>query len=231
MELSGARALVVGASGVLGAGIARALVERGATVSVAGRDAGRLAPVAQDCGTEPLVLDLVDTDACREVVGAAADAMGGLDLLVVATGVAGFGPATEADPAVVEELFAVNTLGPMALVRAAAGRFEDGGTVAVLSAILAELPTNQMAEYSATKAALSTWLTVLRRENRRAFTVLDVRPPHLDTGLAERSLAGEPPKLPAPLPGQVVVDTVVEALASGATEVVWDAGAKELVAR
>lgn len=231
MELSGARALVVGASGVLGAGIARALVERGATVSVAGRDAGRLAPVAQAFGTEPLVLDLVDTDACREVVGAAADAMGGLDLLVVATGVAGFGPATDADPAVVEELFAVNTLGPMALVRAAAGRFEDGGTVAVLSAILAELPTNQMAEYSATKAALSTWLTVLRRENRRAFTVLDVRPPHLDTGLAERSLAGEPPKLPAPLPGQVVVDTVVEALASGATEVVWDAGAKELVAR
>lgn len=231
MELSGARALVVGASGVLGAGIARALAERGATVSVAGRDAGRLAPVAQAFGTEPLVLDLVDTDACREVVGAAADAMGGLDLLVVATGVAGFGPATDADPAVVEELFAVNTLGPMALVRAAAGRFEDGGTVAVLSAILAELPTNQMAEYSATKAALSTWLTVLRRENRRAFTVLDVRPPHLDTGLAERSLAGEPPKLPAPLPGQVVVDTVVEALASGATEVVWDAGAKELVAR
>ena len=114
---------------------------------------------------------------------AAAEQLGGLDALVVCVGVAGFGPAVEADDAVVEELFAVDVLGPMALVRAAAAAMGERGRSSSLSAILADLPTARMAEYSAAKSALATWLEVLRREERRRLTVVDVRPPHLDTGL------------------------------------------------
>ncbi len=230
MELSGARVLVVGATGVLGGLTARALVEQGARVVVTGRDAGRLAEVAAVTEHEPLTLDVLDTDACAAVVDAAAATLGGLDALVVATGVPAFGPAVDTDPAVAEELFAVNTLGPMALVRAAS-RHLDGGVVAVLSAILADLPTNQMADYSASKSALSAWLGVVRRENRRRFHVLDVRPPHLDTGLSDRALAGSPPRLPEPLAGSVVVARLLDALRADASEVVWDAKAKELVVR
>ncbi|WP_299053304.1 SDR family NAD(P)-dependent oxidoreductase [uncultured Nocardioides sp.] len=232
MELDGARVLVCGASGVLGAAAARALKDAGAAVVAAGRDPDRTAAVAADLGTEPLVLDVVDTDACAATVAAAAEALGGLDALVVATGVAGFGPATEQDPAVAEELFAVDALGPMALVRAASRHLPDtGGCVAVLSAILADLPTNGMAEYGAAKAALSHWLTVLRRENRRRFTVVDLRPPHLDTGLADRALAGEPPKLPAGLDHATVVDALLQAMRDSASEVVWDNDAKQLAVR
>lgn len=238
MDLSGARVLVVGASGVLGGLTAEALVAKGARVVGTGRDDERLRAIATTLGTEPITLDVVDDRACAAAVASATEQLGGLDGIVVATGVPAFGPALETDPAVAEELFAVNTLGPMSLVRAAAQHFDDGdgddggvGFVAVLSAILADAPTNQMAEYSASKSALSAWLGVLRRENRRRFTVLDVRPPHLDTGLSDHPLAGSAPKLPDPLAGQVVVDAMVRALESDAQEIVWDPKAKELSTR
>ena len=100
------------------------------------------------------------------------------DLLVVAVGVAGFGRAAELDEAVAEELFAVDVLGPMALVRSAVPHLrESGGTAAVLTAVLADLPTAGMADYSAAKAALSTWLTVLRREERRTMRSMSDRCP------------------------------------------------------
>lgn len=231
MELDGARVLVAGASGALGGQLADALRERGATVVAGGRDADRLRDVAERCGTDPVTFDAVDVDSCTAAVDAAAQALGGLDAILVTVGVAGFGRALDTEPAVSEELFAVDVLGPMALVRAAARHLGEGGTVAVFSAILADLPTAGMADYSAAKSALSTWLQVLRREERKRFTVLDVRPPHLDTGLETRSLAGEPPRLPAPMPAEDVVPLVVQALEQGAGEIVFDRAEGGLVIR
>lgn len=222
MELTGSKVLVVGATGVLGGLAARALRDAGAEVVGTGRTGA------------DLDLDLLDVDGTAEQVAAAAERLGGLDVVVVATGVPAFGPAVDTDAAVAEELFAVNTLGPMAVVRAASPHLaeSDTGVVVVLSAILADMPTNQMADYSASKAALSAWLGVVRRENRRRFRVVDVRPPHLDTGLSDRALAGAPPALPEPLPGSAVIDAVMQALADDkAGEVVWDPKAKELVVR
>jgi NAD(P)-dependent dehydrogenase (short-subunit alcohol dehydrogenase family) len=230
MDIQDSRVLVVGASGVLGGALARALHGHGARVVAAGRDEQRTAAVATEVGTTPLTLDVVDVDACAATVAAAVDQLGGLDLLLVTVGVAGFGPAAELEEAVAEELFAVDVLGPIALVRAAVPHLrESGGTAAVMSAVLADLPTAGMADYSAAKAALSTWLTVLRREERRTMKVLDIRPPHLDTGLETRALAGEPPRLPAPRPAGEVVDLVVRAIEEDRSELVVDG--KELVLR
>lgn len=231
MELDGARVVVAGATGVLGRALTEALLAAGARVVPAGRDAGRLAELAGLCGTEGLAFDALDTDACRTVVQQAAESLGGLDLLVVATGVAAFGPAMEADDAVVEELFAVDVLAPMALVRAAVPHMESG-TVAVLSAVLADLPTAGMAEYSSAKSALATWLEVARRElRRRRIGVLDIRPPHVETGLADRALAGEPPRMPVGYPVERLVEHVLEALRADAREVVYDVDARDLVVR
>lgn len=235
METKDSRALVVGASGALGAAIARALHEQGARVVAAGRDQSRTREVADDLGTDPLTLDVVDVRSCQAAVEGAVQQLGGLDLLVVTVGVAAFGRAAELDEAVAEELYAVDVLGPVALVRAAVPHLREshaegrGGTAAVLSAVLADLPTAGMADYSAAKAALSTWLQVLRREERRSMSVLDIRPPHLDTGLETRALAGETPRLPAPRPAGEVVDLVLEAIREGKSELVVDG--KELTLR
>ncbi|MFC6287427.1 SDR family NAD(P)-dependent oxidoreductase [Nocardioides sp. GCM10027113] len=222
MELQGARTFVAGATGALGGSLTDALLERGARVVPGGRDADRLAEVAGRCGTTGVMFDAVDVDSCEAATKQAVEQLDGLDLLVVTVGAAGFGKALETSAALTEELFAVNVLGPMSLVRAAAPHLSEGATICVLSAVLADLPTAGMADYSAAKTALSTWLGVLRRENRRRLRVLDVRPPHLDTGLDQRALGGEPPRLPAPMPASRVVEAVVDALAADATEIVAD---------
>lgn len=222
MDITDARALVVGATGALGGGIARALHEGGARVALTGRDTDRLAAVGEELDAPTFALDVVDLERTAATVAEAVEELGGIDLLVVATGVPAFGSAVETDPVVTEEVFAVNALGAAGVVRAALPHL-DGGVAVVLSAILADAPMAGMADYSAAKAALTAWLTAVRREHRRSTRVVDVRPPHLDTELAAHALAGEPPTLPQPLPATEVVDAVLRAVADDkATEVVWD---------
>ncbi|MCX6467433.1 MAG: SDR family NAD(P)-dependent oxidoreductase [Pseudonocardiales bacterium] len=217
MELDGARVLVAGASGVLGGGIARALREAGARVVAAGRDRDRLE------GEHVLTFEALDLERCAAVVDEAADHLGGLDVLVVAFGVAAFGPAEEADDVLAEHLLTVNTLAPMAMVRAAVPRMEGSGTVAVLSAILADVPTAGMAAYSASKAGLSAWLTALRLEQRRkGVTVFDVRPPHIETGLADRAIAGQAPPMKAGATADELVGLVVDGIRTGRRELSYD---------
>lgn len=224
MELRNARVLVVGASGVLGGAIADRLHAAGASVVVAGRDPQRLGAVAERVeAVASLELDLVDVEACAAVVQQAASALGGLTGIVVASGVAAFGPAREEDDVVVEELFAVNTLGPIALVRASLEHLGEGGAIAVISAVLADVPTAGMASYSASKAATSAYLTALRREVRRdKITVFDARPPHMETGLADRALAGTPPRMPQGHDVDEVVALIVQGIAEGKSELVAD---------
>lgn len=233
MELAGARVLVAGATGVLGGALARALAGAGARVALSGRDDARLQALAGELGGAPaLAADAVDVDSVGAAVDAAAAALGGLDAVVVAWGVVAFGPAADADDAVTEELFAVNTLAPMSLVRAALPHLADGGAVVLLSAVVADAPTLGMAEYSASKAALSAWASVLRRELRgRSVTVLDVRPPHVDTGLVDRALAGTPPRLPAGHDLGEVVGAVLDGMRQGAREVVVDPRERRLFVR
>ena len=231
MELNGARTLVVGASGVLGGALTRAFADAGARLVVTSRDPAGLGDVA-DLVEESLALDLLDATAAREVVRRTADRLGGLDLVVVASGVAGFGTVDQTPDDVAEELFAVNALGPMALLSEAVPTVRDGGALVAVSAILADAPMAGMAAYSASKAALAAWLTAVRREvRRRKVAVLDVRPPHMETGLADRALHGTAPRLPRGHDVDPFVALVVEGIRGDASELVWDQGTGDLVLR
>lgn len=233
MNLEQAKVLVVGATGVLGSQLATELSRRGAQLVVTGRDADRLSAAVEGIATEgQLILDVVDVDACATVVAEAARLLGGLDAIVVAVGVAAFGPARDDSDVVIEELFATNALGPMALCRAALGQLGPGGCIAVLTAVLADVPTAQMAAYSASKAALSAYLTALRREVRRdKITVLDARPPHMETGLADRALAGVAPKMGAGHDIDEVIELIVNGIADGRSELVADLAAHTVTLR
>jgi short-subunit dehydrogenase len=221
MELNGARTLVAGASGVLGAGIARSLRAAGARLVLAGRDETRLASVMGDVPT--LTFEALDLDRCAAVVDEAADALGGLDLLVVAFGVAAFGPGEDEDDELTERLLTVNAMAPMAMVRRAVHRMDGAGTIAVISAILADVPTPGMAAYSASKAGLSAWLTALRGEQRRkGVTVFDIRPPHIETGLAGRAIAGQAPPMKAGAEIDELVGLVVDGIRDGRRELRYD---------
>jgi short-subunit dehydrogenase len=224
MDLQQARILVVGSTGVLGGGLATRLVAAGARLALTGRRSETLAELARKTSAEHTYdLDLLDVDRCATVVTDAARALGGLDALVVASGVAAFGPARQEQDVVVEELFAVNTFAPIALVRAAVPLLGPGSAIAVITAVLADAPTAGMAAYSASKAATSAYLTAVRRELRRdRVSVLDARPPHMETGLADRALVGEPPRMPRGADVEQVLDLMVEGMVHGSSELVVD---------
>lgn len=224
MQLEAARTLVVGATGVVGGAMVRSLGARGARLVLTGRDADRLSAAAADTGAVATYeLDVLDVQACRTVVGWAARDLGGLDAVVVAHGIAAFGAASDLDDAVAEELLAVNTLGVMALTRGALDQLGEGGVLCVVTAVLADMPMAGMAAYSASKAATSAYLTAVRREVRRSGVhVLDVRPPHMDTGLVDRAVAGQPPPLPAGHDLDDVIEHMVRGIEQGKRELVVD---------
>jgi short-subunit dehydrogenase len=71
-----------------------------------------------------------------------------------------------------------------------------------------------MAAYSATKGGLTAFDAAAAAElRRRQIRVLDIRPVHTETGLAERPIAGVPPRLPAGANPQGVARRIVRAIA------------------
>ncbi|MFM7062606.1 MAG: SDR family NAD(P)-dependent oxidoreductase, partial [Actinomycetes bacterium] len=166
-------------------------------------------------------LDLRDPAAGDRLVAAVAEQGGRLDGLVNAAGVVAFGELVDTEDAVIEELFLTDVVGPLWLLRRIVPLLAEAkGFVVNLSAVVAEQPMAGMAAYSAAKAALTAADTALARELRRkGITVCDVRPPHTETGLADRPIAGSAPRLKEGLAPAAVAAAVVAAVTSGATEV------------
>ncbi len=213
MEIDGKRFLVAG-GGVLGSRIGAALTAAGARVALTARE--------PEGGGGAIALEITDGASRETALDRAESDLGGLDGLIVGTGVAGFGAVGEIGGETEERLMAVNAVGPMRLIGSAADRIGDGGTIVALTAVVAEYPTAGMAAYSASKAALSAYVTALRREQRRRISVIDVRPGHMETGFAARALAGEPPKMPEPEDPDELVAAVVAAIEGGKREVAYD---------
>jgi NAD(P)-dependent dehydrogenase (short-subunit alcohol dehydrogenase family) len=190
---------------------------------LAGRDRARLGDVIE--GAEVVVGDLGDATLGERVVEAAVRAHGRLDGVVNAAGVVAFGPLAETEDAVVEELFLTNVVGPLFLARRVLPALQESrGFLVNLSAVVAEQPMAGMAAYSASKAALTAADRALARELRRAgVDVVDVRPPHTETGLATRPLAGRAPRLPRGLEPSDVADAVLDAVETGRGELASDA--------
>ena len=211
-DLNGAVVAVVGATGGLGQPIVAALAERGATVVRCSRSGGP---------DSDLTIDLRDSRAGDLLVAHVTAAHGRLDGVIVAAGIVAFGDLVETDDVVVEELFLTNALGPMWLAKRVAPLLgESQGFFVNLSGVVAETPMPGMAAYSASKAAAAAATEAIRREFRRGkVAVIDVRPPHTETGLASRPLAGEAPRMPQGLEPSVVAERVVTAIERGDTTV------------
>jgi cyclic-di-GMP-binding biofilm dispersal mediator protein len=204
-DLHGAVVAVVGATGGLGRPIADELRQRGATVVGAGRSG------------PDVVLDVRDSTAGARLVDHCVAAHGRLDGVVVAAGVVAFGDAVDTDDVVMEELFLVNALGPLWMAKCVLPALrETQGFFLNISGVVAESPLPGMAPYAASKAAAAATTDALRREFRRVKVhVIDARPPHTETGLATRPLAGAAPTMPPGLEPRAVAERIVAAIVTG----------------
>jgi len=203
---------VIGASGGLGAPISRLLLQRGAHVVAAARDQPRLDAAGLGCPT--VSLDLRDARAGDALLSVVLDRFGRLDGVINAAGLVAFGALADTDDVVIEELFLTNAMGPLWLLRRCLPHLvASQGFFANISAVVAEQPLPGMVVYSATKAALTAADGALARELRRSgVRVLDARPPHTETGLATRPIAGTAPRLPTGLAADQVASVIVDAL-------------------
>lgn len=114
-RLEGKVALVTGASGGIGAAVARSLAGEGVRLGLASRrglDLGISDAVAEPC-------DVRDAAAMQSFADRVAERFDGIDILVANAGVGAYGPFLELDPTHLEEMIDVNVKGTLYAVRAA----------------------------------------------------------------------------------------------------------------
>ncbi|HEX3490485.1 MAG TPA: SDR family NAD(P)-dependent oxidoreductase [Streptosporangiaceae bacterium] len=221
-RLAGRRALITGGSSGIGAATARAFATRGVRVAIAGRDLTALRRVAADTGSCCIRGDLRDPDCPRRTVETAADALGGLDLMVSNAGIGWAGPFASMSPAEIDSLLDVNLRAGAHLARAAIPHLHAGtGRLVFVGSIAGLVGVPGEAWYSATKAGLGYLAEALRAELRPlGIGVSLVSPAVVDTAYFERRHAPYRRQHPQLISAQTAADAIVDAVSRGRDEVI-----------
>lgn len=165
-RLAGRRVLVTGAARGIGAATAKRLHARGAHVVLAGIEPDVLARTAAECGDAlALACDVRERGQVEAAVEAAAEHLGGLDVVVANAGVAAQLPLVGGDPTVFERTIAVNLLGVYYTLRAAGLHIaHERGYALAISSLAAALHPPLLGAYCASKAGVEALADALRIE-------------------------------------------------------------------
>lgn len=152
-------ALVTGASGDLGAAIARCFHARGYALALFDRDAesaNRAASQFQERATG-FAVDQVRRDQVEQGIAAVLNRFGGIDVAVANAGYAKFGGFLDMEPRTWNRHVDVNLTGTFHVCQLAARAMADrraGGSIVVTASSLALAHADGVGAYCATKAAL-----------------------------------------------------------------------------
>lgn len=150
------------------------LATRGDRLFLVGRNEAKLAALERrlaevsDSGDAPiagrLAADLDDLEGNADRVQAGIDALGGLDIVLVAHGELGSQLATEHDYRSAEAIFRTNFLSPVSLLVPIANFFEaqGHGRIMVVSSVAGERGRPRNYTYGSAKGALTLYLQGLR---------------------------------------------------------------------
>lgn len=158
LNLSGKVALVTGASGNIGAGIARRLHEAGAAVAVhhSGTEAGgqRVEQLVSELGERALVVSGDAEGDAASLCAQTREHFGSIDILVNNAGIQPVGALMDLSAYDVTEMLRVNVGGVIALTAEAARLMPDSGCVVNIASIEGLQPAVGHSHYSASKAAV-----------------------------------------------------------------------------
>jgi 2-keto-3-deoxy-L-fuconate dehydrogenase len=187
-RFQGKRALVTGAAGGIGAAVVRMLRAEGAQVAVADRDTSGIGAEAHLPG------DLLDPAYADGLPLAAAQALGGLDIVVNNAGVITRGPVTDTSDADWDLSVGVNVQAPFRISRAAIPLLEQtgGGAIVNVASCWGLRPGPNHAVYCMTKAAIASLTQCMGMDHAHqgirinAVAPNEVNTPMLRTGFAKR---------------------------------------------
>jgi short-subunit dehydrogenase len=200
------RVLIIGATSAIAEATAREYAARGAALFLVGRDLSRLEAIAADLrvrgagSATACRLDVNDHARHPDMLDAAWQALGGVDVALVAHGTLPDQARCEASVDYAMQEFATNGTSTIALSTALAQRLQAGATLAVISSVAGDRGRASNYLYGSAKAAVSTFLSGLRQAlNGRQINVLTIKPGFVDTPMTR-----EFPKGPLwAKPGQV----------------------------
>jgi NAD(P)-dependent dehydrogenase (short-subunit alcohol dehydrogenase family) len=190
-------ALVTGASRGLGRALAAELVRRGWHVVVDARDAARLASAVDEFQAPNAVTAVagdVSDPAHRRELADAVDKAGGLDLLVNNASVLGPSPQprlADYPVDVLEQVYAVNTIAPVALLQLVLPQLEErDGRIVDVSSDAAVEAYGGWGGYGSAKAALDQLTAVLAVEHP-TLRIYALDPGDMATDLQQQAFPGE----------------------------------------
>jgi len=204
-DLSGKRALITGASGGIGAAIARTLHAAGATVALSGTREAPLNELAAELGDRAHVVpcNLSDPEAVEALPKSAIAAMGGLDILVNNAGITRdqiFMRMSDDDWASVLD---VNLTATMRLCRAVMRPMMKSrwGRIINISSIVAATGNPGQANYAASKAGMIGMTKSIAAEvASRGITANAVAPGFIATAMTEKLTDDQKGKINAQIP-------------------------------
>ena len=204
-ELHGRMALVTGASGGIGAAIARVLHRQGAKVALSGTRVDALEALAAELGEGAAVCpaDLRDAGAAEALVAAAEAACGPLHVLVNNAGLTRDGLAMRMKDEDFALVLDVDLAAPFRLARAALRGMvrRRAGRIIGIGSIVGATGNAGQANYAAAKAGLAGLTKALAQEvASRGITVNLVAPGFVATAMTEALGEGQRAKLAEAIP-------------------------------
>ena len=190
-DLSGKRALITGASGGIGAAVARALHAAGATVALSGTRPAPLGALAAELGARARVVpaDLSDPEAVERLAKEAQDSLGGLDILVNNAGITKDQLLLRMSDADWQAVLDVNLTAAMRLSRAALRPMMKArwGRIVSITSVVGATGNPGQTNYAAAKAGLVGFSKSLAAEvASRGITVNAVAPGFIATPMTDR---------------------------------------------
>lgn len=191
-RMSQKKILITGGSRGIGLAIAKKLTSDGHKVVITGRNADRLAKVAEEinaCGY--VQADNTDKDAPSRILEGAIHILGGIDVLVNNAGMYVWSPIEKTPPETVEELLKVNLQAPYELCRLAVPvmKAQHYGRIINIGSISGAVGEANASLYSMTKAGLIGMTKALALELAEwGITVNTINPGWVKTELAESAM-------------------------------------------
>ncbi len=190
MSFEGKRVLVTGSSRGIGRATVTAFREAGARVAVNGRTRESTAEGIAALDDDSLIAapgDVGTVAGCEAVVGAALDALGGLDVLVNSAGVAKARTIETCDEAFWNEVIDINLKGTFFCIReAAAALRESRGSIVNVSSTSGLSGDANLSTYCASKGGVIMLTKALSAEFAPEVRINCVCPGWVDTDMAKR---------------------------------------------